>query len=70
MYKTINECPTAEQIARFGMKENHEDMLTDYRIDLSGLSEEKKRELCDLYGIDPEALAGKEKLTLSLLSRV
>lgn len=70
MYKIIQTLPTAEQMDVFKMREMQEDAFIDFQIDLNALTDAKKQELCDLFGVVPELLAGEKSLTLSFPSEV
>lgn len=65
MYMMIKESPTSEQIQTFGMKVSEDDLYTNYKIELSVLSEALLAALIDLFKINSSSLEDKQFITLS-----
>lgn len=68
MYKVIDQEPAREKIEQFGMQISEEDSYTNYRIDLTKLSDAQKRALFESYGIT--AAEGTSDLVLSLSTEI
>lgn len=62
----IEKCPSEEFISMFNMQESANESYRNFKIDLSILSGEQKKLLCNEFTLDQKVLNYKEELFLAI----